>query len=230
MIDNTKNQDKLYRPTIFWEYGSNLIKEKYDETIEEFEKLVSDKIFVTRLQRLFNGYSSAFNDFKVLKASNICNPIEQVIFNDRKFSRSFLNYLLRLNFLKKHVNTSNITTTMEIAEGFGTLGEILLKDERNEVFYINVDIPVVQNYCNCIDKLEPQYIILINMQEGKRVQSDDFKSGVKKSILGDDYNTFLSNYQLVDSDSEIFSFVTVDGFHSQLRIYERDTINSLGNR
>lgn len=282
-------------------------KNKYDPTIEEFDKLVGDKRFVTRLQRLFTGKTSAFADYRVLQASNIekipytsnvseskvGNPIEQVTFNNKNFSRSFLNYLLGLNFLKQTVDTSKIQTVMEIGGGFGTLGEILLKDERNKAFYINADIPpvgfvssyylkevlgkenvadyedtksldvldidelknsynalnicswqvpklqgkidlfvnfisfqemepnVVENYCKYIDKLEPQYILLRNMQEGERVQSEDFQSGVKEPILGDDYNTFLPNYKLVASDSEIYGFVTEDGFHSQLRIYER---------
>jgi len=287
------------------EYFDN--KEKYDPTIDEFDKLVGDKRFVTRLKRLFDGHSSAFNDYRVLQASNIDkipytnkvsestvgNPIEQHQFNNRNFSRSFLNYLLGLNFLKQTVDTSKIQTVMEIGGGFGTLGEILLKDDRNKAFYINADIPpvgfvssyylqevfgkeniadyqdtkkleildidelkqkykalnicswqvpklqgkidlfvnfisfqemepdVVQNYCNYIDKLEPKYILLRNMQEGKRVQSENFQSGVKEPILGDDYNTFLPNYKLIAVDSEIYGFVTEDGFHSQLRIYER---------
>lgn len=280
---------------------------KYDGVISEFDTLVSDKRFTTRLQRVFTGYNSAFSDYRVLCASNIDkspytdkvsesnvgNPIEQHTFDDRNFSRSFLNYMLGLNFLKQNVDTSNITTVMEIGGGFGTLGEILLGDDRNNSFYINADIPpvsfvsayylkevfgkekiadygdlkdletldievlkqqykalnitswqlpkltgkidlfvnfisfqemepeVVENYCNYIDKLEPQYILLRNMQEGKRKQSEEYKAGVKEPILGDDYNSFLPNYKLVAVDSAIFGFVTEDGFHSQLRIYER---------
>lgn len=280
---------------------------KYDGTIDTFDTLVGDKRFVARLQRVFNGYTSAFNDYRILQASNIDktpytdkasesivgNPLEQHTIDNRNFSRSFLNYMLGLNFLKQNVDTSNIDTVMEIGGGFGTLGEILLGDDRNNSFYINADIPpvsfvsayylkevfgkekiadygdlrdletldievlkqqykalnitswqlpkltgkidlfvnfisfqemepeVVENYCNYIDKLEPQYILLRNMQEGKRKQSEEYKAGVKEPILGDDYNSFLPNYKLVAVDSAIFGFVTEDGFHSQLRIYER---------
>jgi len=283
---------------------------KYDETINTFDSIVVDKRFVTRLKRVFNGYTSVFNDYRVLQSSNIDkqpytsevsestigNPLEQHKINGRNFSRSFMNYLLGLNFLKQNVETSNIKTVMEIGGGFGTLGEILLKDKRNDVFYINADIPpvgfvssyylqevfgknniatynetkklnalnieelktkfkalnicswevpklqgkidlfvnfisfqemepeVVHNYCSHIERLEPQYILLRNMEEGKRIKSKDYLAGVETPILGDDYNTFLPNYQLVASDSEIFGFVTEDGFHSQLRIYKRKTI------
>ncbi len=341
MLQDMAIQDNLYKPTAFWEYGSQLIineleqnnikdfrnlhttrgffvpgysafeylenTQKYDPTIDEFDKLVGDKRFVTKLQRVFTGYANAFSDYRVLQASNlnkhpytdkvseskVGNPIEQHHFNERNFSRSFLNYLLGLNFLKQTVDTENIKTVMEIGGGFGTLGEILLGDERNEAFYINADIPpvgfvssyylqevfgkeniadysdlkeleildietlkekykalnitswqvpklqgkidlfvnfisfqemepeVVQNYCNYIDTLEPKYILLRNMQEGKRKQSQEYQAGVKEPILGDDYNNFFPNYQLIASDSEVFGFVTEDGFHSQLRVYER---------
>jgi putative sugar O-methyltransferase len=281
--------------------------QKYNKTIDDFDKIVGDKRFVTRLERVFSGYTSVFNDYRVLQSSNIDkppytskvsestvgNPIEQHSINNRNFSRSFMNYLLGLNFLKQNVDTSKIKTVMEIGGGFGTLGEILLKDERNKVFYINADIPpvgfvssyylqevfgkekiatynetknldvldingliekykalnicswevpklqgkidlfvnfisfqemepdVVENYCNHIEKLKPNYILLRNMLEGKKKKSDEYSAGVTEPILGTDYDTYLPNYKLVASDSEIFGFVTEDGFHSQLRIYKR---------
>lgn len=341
MISDMQQQETLYKPTTFWEYGSRLIiqeleksdigdfrkliisrnffvpgytspeyyadQDKYDYLIDEFDKIVSDKRFTTRIKRTFTGYTSAFNDYRVLIASNIDkkpftnlasestvgNPIEQHEFDNRKFSRSFLNYSLGLNFLKQTVDTSSIKTVMEIGGGFGTLGEILLKDERNEAFYINADIPpvgfvssyylqevfgkesiatyddtkdlgvldieelkekykalnicswevpklkgkidlfvnfisfqemepdVVQNYCKYIEKLEPQYILLRNILEGKKKKSDVHFAGVTEPILGEDYNAFLPNYRLIAQDSEVFGFVTEDGFHSQLRIYKR---------
>jgi len=287
------------------EYLEN--QSKYDPTIEQFDKIVQDKRFVTRLQRVFNGNSNAFSDYRVLKASNIDkkpyldkisesaigNPIEQHTFENRNFSRSFLNYALGLSFLKQKADTSEINTVMEIGGGFGTLGEILLQDNRNDIFYINIDIPpvafystyylqevfgketiacydttkdletidinkfkqthkalnlcswqieklqgkidlfinfisfqemepeVVQNYCNHIERLQPKYILLRNILEGKRKQSADFLAGVQEPILGDDYDNFLPNYKLIDTDSITFGFITEDNFHSQLRIYKR---------
>ena len=288
---------------------------KYDKTINEFDKIVSDKRFVTRLKRVFNGDASAFSDYRVLQSSNINkspftnkvseskvgNPIEQHTIENRNFSRSFMNYLLGLNFLKQTVDTSDIKTVMEIGGGFGTLGEILLQDDRNDIFYINLDIPpvafyssyylstvfgseniatfdilkdkevldinklkkeykaintcswqieklqgeidlfvnfisfqemepqVVQNYCNHIQRLNPKYILLRNILEGKKKKEKYNKNenneptfaGVDEPILGEDYNTYLPNYELVATNSAIFGFITEDGFHSQLRIYKR---------
>jgi putative sugar O-methyltransferase len=280
---------------------------KYDKIIDQFDKIVQDKRFVTRLKWVFNGYANAFNEYRVLKASNIDkkpftnkvsessvgNPIEQHTIENRNFSRSFLNYLLGLNFLKQNVDTSDISTVMEIGGGFGTLGEILLKDERNDAFYINLDIPpvafyssyylqevfgkdniatyddlkdidildisqlkqqykaintcswqiekiqgqidlfvnfisfqemeadVVQNYCYQIDRLKPKYILLRNILEGKKKKNENYQGGVEEPILGDDYNKFLPNYELIATDYTTFGFITEDNFHSQLRIYKR---------
>jgi putative sugar O-methyltransferase len=341
MLEDMDEQSSLYKPTAFWQHGSQMLidelqkesienfrehtmtrtffvpgysaieyfsnKEQYDPIIEQFDSYVKDKRFVTRLKRLFVGYSSAQADYRVLNASDIdkipytnrCSeskvgkPVEQHHFYGRNFSRSMLNYALGLNFLKQNVDTGDIRTVMEIGGGFGTLGEILLSDDRNKAFYINADIPpvlfystyylqevfgkenvadysdlkkmdsidivklkekykalnlaswqieklegkidlfvnfisfqemepdVVQNYCNHIDRLQPKYILLRNMLEGKRKRDENFLSGVDEPILGEDYDKFLPNYKLVASDSSIYGFVTEDGFHSQLRIYQR---------
>lgn len=279
--------------------------EKYQHLIDKVDDLTEDKRFTTRVQRLFNGYTSAFHDYRVLNASNsdkvpytdkvsessVGNPIEQMEFDNRKFSRSFLNYLLGLNFLKQNVDTSNINTVMEIGGGFGTLGEILLKEERNNIFYINLDIPpvayfstyylqeifgsnniatyndlkdqpilnieelkktykaintcswqiekfkgkidlfvnfisfqemepeVVENYCTYISKLNPQYILLRNIKEGKKKKDAEMLCGVENPIQGIDYDNYLPDYTLLASDDSIFGFKTEDGFHSQLRLY-----------
>jgi putative sugar O-methyltransferase len=284
-----------------------LNRKKYDDLIENFDKFVNDKRLITRFQRLLNGHTGAFNDYRVLKSSNIDkkpyldkisessigNPIEQHTFENRNFSRSFLNYTLGLSLLKKTVDTSDINTVMEIGGGFGTLGEILLGDERNNIFYINADIPpvgfvssyylqeifgeeniacynttkdletidiknfsksykalnlcawqvpklqgkidlfvnfisfqemepdVVKNYCKHVERLQPKYILLRNMLEGKKKNNDTYRSGVEEPILGNDYDKFLPNYELVTTDSAIYGFITEDNFHSQLRVYKR---------
>lgn len=282
-------------------------KKRYEKVEKELDLLVEDKKMNVKLQRLLAGQLQAFSDYRTLVASNIDkapytdkvseskvgNPIEQYTFDDRNFSRSFLNYLLGLNFMKKHIDSSSIKNVMEIGGGFGTLGEILLKDERNECFYINADIPpvsyfsahylkgvfgkeniadygdlkdenildidslktkykalnicswqvpklkgkidlfvnfisfqemepeVVNNYCKYIRELKPKYILLRNIQEGKKQKDENTIYGVETPILGDDYDTFLPEYKLVASDCDIFGFKTEDNFNSQLRLYIR---------
>lgn len=284
--------------------------EVFNKTKKSMEEATNDIKSNIRLERSMSGYTQAFSDYRVLKASNkdfapytdkisesqIGNPIEQFTFDGRGFSRSMLNYLLGLSFIKQHISHPKINTVMEIGGGFGTLGEILLGDSRNNCFYINADIPpvtfissyylkerfgdeniadyhdlkklqtlninelkkekkainitswqvpklqgeidlfvnfisfqemepeVVNNYCKYITKLNPKYILLRNIEEGKRVQSEDYIYGVKEPILGDDYDKFLSNYNLVATDGSIFGFKTEDNFHSQLRLYIRKDI------
>lgn len=107
------------------------------------------------VDELVSGTTDAKHDYRVYLASNVDkapfvdkasesevgNPVERFEFEGRHFSRSMLNYLLGLSFLKKTIDTTSIKTVLEIGGGFGTLGEILLGDQRNDVFYVDVDIP-----------------------------------------------------------------------------------------
>lgn len=153
---NIKTSRNFFVPT--YAFINYLDKSKlYESLKQELKNITIDFKSLKKLEYMLSGYNQAFSDYRVLKASNkdvkpftdkvsesnIGNPLEQFKFDERKFSRSFLNYLLGLNFLKSHVDTTNIKTVVEIGGGFGTLGEILLGDDRNEIFYINLDIPPV---------------------------------------------------------------------------------------
>ena len=67
---------------------------------------------------------------------------ERFEFDNRRYSKSLLNYLLGLNFLSQLTGVKSIGSTVEIGGGYGTLGEILLKSDPNSI-YVNVDIPPV---------------------------------------------------------------------------------------
>jgi len=340
MLDDMDEQDDLYKPTPFWQIGSDMIiKDLNENGLKNFKTLVTalgffvptysfsgyytdkkkfnpvkdflwsiikpNKSLQMKLENLFSGKSHAFADYRTFMASsiesppytdlisesNIGNPIEQFEFNGRHFSRSFLNYLLGINFIKKNTATNKIKTVMEIGGGFGTLGEILLGDNRNDCFYINVDIPplafvsgyylknvfgdhaigtyentrtattldidvlkkkykalnlcswqipklkgkidlfvnfisfqemepkIVENFCRHIRRLRPDFILLRNIKEGKKKKDKENPVGVIDPILGDDYNNFFPEYELVDTDTTIFGYETEDGFHSELRFY-----------
>ncbi|MEQ3551231.1 putative sugar O-methyltransferase [Pseudonocardia nematodicida] len=71
-------------------------------------------------------------------------PTEQLVFDGRRYSRSSLNYLRGLVMLKRAAPDLDVSTVLEIGGGFGTLGEILLTDDRNPgLRYVDVDIPPV---------------------------------------------------------------------------------------
>mgnify|MGYP001819279203 FL=1 len=108
-----------------------------------------------RLESMMSGREQAMADYRVFLAgdtdappyldrvseSDLGEPAEQFEFDGRRFSRAFLNYLLGLNFIKRHCDIGSLGVVMEIGGGHGGLGEIVLGDERNNGFYLDVDIP-----------------------------------------------------------------------------------------
>lgn len=116
------------------------------------------------LTQLLSGYQSALADYRVFLAaenpqkspsladfseSDFGNPVEQFEFDQKKYSRSSLNYLLGLQLLKQHID-QDIHTVLEIGGGFGSLGEIFAKSDVSDLRYIDIDIPptlfVAENY------------------------------------------------------------------------------------
>ena len=71
------------------------------------------------------------------------DPIEHFKFDNKFFSRSALNYLLGLTFLKSQTKNFIPKRVLEIGGGFGTLGEILKFSNIKNFKYINVDLPPV---------------------------------------------------------------------------------------
>jgi putative sugar O-methyltransferase len=257
------------------------------------------------LRYLLGGEASALADYRVLLAGDTqealpklhifseCsygNPSERFEFAGRFFSRSALNYLLGLAFLKKHLNGDVLRTVIEVGGGFGTLGEVLAAGGIDGLRYVNLDIPptsfiaqcyltaalgaehlstyagtrgrkeiqisslrrasvlccwqienlqgeadlfvnfisfqemeppVVQNYLHHVDRLQTRYVLLRNLREGKAVKSEEVKYGVEVPTKGEDYDRYLENYNLIATNVHPFGHRTVDGFHSELRLYKR---------
>jgi putative sugar O-methyltransferase len=106
-----------------------------------------------------SGQQSALSDYRVLLSgddpgklpalhrfneSQFGQPEEQFSWNDQRFSRSSLNYLLGLCFLKKYLGKDIPRTVLEIGGGFGSLGEIWSQSEIPDWKYIDIDIPPTQ--------------------------------------------------------------------------------------
>jgi putative sugar O-methyltransferase len=253
------------------------------------------------LTHMLNGEMWALSDYRTVMAGNratdsldlstaseskIGSPAEHFQFDNKWFSRSFLNYLLGLSFLKQHVDTNSIQRVVEIGGGFGSLGEIL--SQVGSYSYVNIDIPptaavssyylskqpqinlipytqtrtqeiipfpedgtqlvlcpwqlpqlqgdadlfvnfisfqemepnIVEHYLQHIDRLNCKFVLLRNLREGKQQKTEN-SLGVKQPILGEDYDNFLPNYQLLSTNVIPFGFQTLDGFHSELRLYKR---------
>jgi putative sugar O-methyltransferase len=111
------------------------------------------------LDHFLSGKQAALADYRVLLASAQEDqwpklldfsesphgqPVEQFEWDGRRYSRSALNYLLGLSFLKKHLGGDVPRTLLEIGGGFGTLGEIWSQSGIADWRYIDIDIPPTQ--------------------------------------------------------------------------------------
>lgn len=287
--------------------GYNADPARFEPVRSALDRLaLPDARCARQLVRLFTGEAHAEADYRVLLAgdtatppyldrfseSRVGEPIEQFEFDGRRFGRSSLNYLLGLAFLKRHCDLNGVRRVLEIGGGFGSLGEILLADSRNDYFYVDVDIPptiyvaswylralhgeavadctaagagdpiriqaltgrhraamlaswqlpqlegpidlfvnfisfqemepaVVRNYFSQVDRLRPRYVLLRNIREGKAKAASATALGVREPILGPMYDDFLAHYALKATNTVPFGHRTVDGFHSELRVYER---------
>ena len=108
------------------------------------------------LKEYMDGIARSDADYRVFNAADIegkapklshigedlyGKPIESLVYDNKLYSVSLLSYLKKLAFLKKHVDTENISNIMEIGGGYGTLGEILLKSNPEKYFFLDIDIP-----------------------------------------------------------------------------------------
>jgi putative sugar O-methyltransferase len=111
------------------------------------------------LDHSLSGKQSALADYRVFRASEqqdalptlinftesqVGNPIEQWTWEGKNYSRSAMNYLLGLSFLKKYLHGDIPRTLLEIGGGFGTLGEIWSQSGIDQWKYIDIDIPPTQ--------------------------------------------------------------------------------------
>lgn len=148
--------------------GNSFTKEQIDELLNWSQReFPQEKKTLLALDQFLCGYNSALADYRVLRAADdtsrlphlhtfsesaVGSPIEQFEFDDQRFSRSSLNYLLGMALLKKHLGTEMPRTVLEIGGGFGTLGEVLSSAGIKDLRYIDIDIPptsfVAQHYLN----------------------------------------------------------------------------------
>lgn len=227
-------------------------------------------------------------DLRDISESTTGNPPDQVEFEGARFSRSMLNYLHGLVFLKQTLGDVGIRTVLEIGGGYGTLGEIL-HQAGGDYAYIDVDIPpttavasyylaqipgldlidysatralpaltvpapgtqmvlcpwqlprlegqvdllwnsisfqemepaTVKFYLAEAKRLGARFVLLRNLREGKQRKAANSPVGVNEPILGADYDRFLTGYRLVATNVFPFGHRTIDGFHSEFRLYEK---------
>jgi putative sugar O-methyltransferase len=144
-------------------YGPPAIGISFQQKELIYSKLVNeyplDHKAHTVLNHLLSGKLSALSDYRVLLSSdnikklpflhlftesNYGHPIERFDFDGKFYSRSSLNYLLGLSFLKQHLDNEIPKVILEIGGGYGTLGEIISQSGIDDWKYIDIDIPPTQ--------------------------------------------------------------------------------------
>jgi hypothetical protein len=91
----------------------------------------------------------------------------------------------------------------------------------NFISFQEMEPDVVRHYLNHVSHLNARYMLMRNLREGKQKATSESPIGVEEPIRGTDYDGFLRHYGLIATNTEPFGFKTVDGFHSELRLYER---------
>ena len=79
---------------------------------------------------------------------------------------------------------------------------------------------IVKNYVKKIEKLQPKYVLLRNLKEGKQIHKEG-QLGVKTPILSEDYIKFFESYVLLERNIIPFGYITPDNFHSELLILKK---------
>jgi len=91
----------------------------------------------------------------------------------------------------------------------------------NFISFQEMEPDIVENYINQVLQLRPTFVLLRNLREGKQV-SKNGSLGVKRPILKNDYISYFNGYTLLGSNVCPFGYETVDGFHSELLVLEKN--------
>ena len=184
LSDFRKDRDNLYFFVPTYGYpGNSFSQDGLQGILELFPKDTSKKNFLA-LEKYLNGELLALADYRVFKAANkktdvfdllkfsessFGYPLEQFEIEGAKYSRSSLNYLLGLSFLKSIFPDFMPKTVLEIGGGFGTLGEILNQVPNQEIKYIDIDLPpvfyIASEYIRNACSLEKDEYMLSNLDD-----------------------------------------------------------------
>ena len=171
------------------------------------------------LNRAISGYQSALADYRVLQASEqpgalpellvfsesqVGEPVEQWQWGRHHYSRSALNYLLGLSFLKKHLNGEVPRTLLEIGGGFGTLGEIWSQSGIPNWQYIDIDIPPTQFVAD--------YYLRQVLGESNVSGFDDLTAGAPVDIAALKQAAVLCSWQIEQLQGTVDLFVNFISF------------------
>ena len=91
----------------------------------------------------------------------------------------------------------------------------------NFISFQEMEPDIVEGYLREVDRLQARYVLLRNLAEGKEIAYTEEQLGVREPTRSEDYDRFLPEYELVAANVIPFGYRTVDGYHSELRLYRR---------
>ena len=91
----------------------------------------------------------------------------------------------------------------------------------NFISFQEMEPDVVEAYLRQVTRLQARHVLLRNLAEGKEIAHTDEQLGVREPTRSEDYDRFLPDYELVAVNVFPFGYRTVDGYHSELRLYRR---------
>ena len=90
----------------------------------------------------------------------------------------------------------------------------------NFISFQEMEPEIVKNYVKKIEKLQPKYVLLRNLKEGKQIHKEGHL-GVRTPILSEDYIKFFESYVLLERNTIPFGYITPDSFHSEILILKK---------
>jgi putative sugar O-methyltransferase len=180
------------------------------------KKKISNRLSI-EINKLLSGYYHAEKDYKIFSLSDIKkkpylhkfseskfgNPAEHFYFDKKYFSRSALNYLKGLTFLKIHTKNFIPKIILEIGGGYGTLGEIFKFSGIKNFKYINIDLPPISNLSE---------IYLERIYKKENISEIDLKLNKNIYIKNLKKITCLNSWQIEQLKGEIDLFVNFISF------------------
>ncbi len=216
--------------------GNSFSENSIEELLGIFSGEESSKAYLSQKEFL-QGRLSAFADYRVYKAtqketdelnissfseSSFGNPIEHFEFDGKFFSRSSLNYLLGISYLKSLIPEFSPKSVLEIGGGFGTLGEILHQVPNNEIKYINIDLPpmfvISHEYIKNACMLEDTNLFLSSLSEEDTINISDLP-----------LFTFLPSWEIQKLSGSIDLFVNFISFQEMEPEIVRNYLNIVSN-
>lgn len=91
----------------------------------------------------------------------------------------------------------------------------------NFISFQEMEPDVVAFYIAEAKRLGCRYVLSRNLREGKQKRKPGSSAGVDTPITGADYDRLFSGFRVVRTNVFPFGYRTVDGFNSELRLYER---------